>query len=204
MSEQWIVRGLYEAMRSGRRRAGETIYAKLKYGFCPASSGWTLAVTFAGAYNTANAACTTDPDDADGFILKIPATTTTAWRGGRYAFSVLATNTALTEVREAERGMIEIAPNPSTQTPAMVMLAALDSLLLGRATDDQRTTSIDGVQLQYMPIERIQEFRERYRQIVETELREMAGHGGVYAVQHHAREEYQMAWPYTVSVNGRP
>jgi hypothetical protein len=81
----------------------------------------------------------------------------------------------------------------------MTILAAIDALLLGRATDDQKTTSIDGTQMQYMSIDQLQRLRENYRNIVDTEIREMGGGGGIYAIQHHACEDHRLAapWPFS-------
>jgi hypothetical protein len=192
---------LYDAIDQGRVMAGETIAATLEYDDCPRSEGWTLAVNFRGAYSGAQIACT-DGTGANEFALTVPAATTLLWRGGRYAYVVMATKTGTGTVC-VERGVVAVAPNPTTATPAMTILAAIDALVLGRATDDQKTIAIDGTQMQYMSVDQLQRLRETYRNLVETEIREMGGGGGIYAIQHHACEDHRLAAPWPFGYTGR-
>jgi hypothetical protein len=187
---------VYDALTNGGKiQAGETIKSTLKYQDAPASAGWTLSVTFRGATDTATIACTVNGTDPAAFDMVLPATTTANWRGGTFAYVVSATLTT-DGTYTAERGVMTVLPNPTATTQAMTMLAAVESLLLGRATDDQKTTAIDGVQLQYMRLEQLQQFRATYREIVEQEIRAMGGGGGRYAIQHHAGEDYRLAGPW--------
>jgi hypothetical protein len=187
---------IYDALTNGGKiQAGETLKATLKYQDAPASAGWTLQVFFKGATDTATVTCTPNGTDPDAFDMVLLAATTTAWRGGTFAYVVSAT-LATDGTYTAERGIMTVLPNPTATTPAMAMLSAIDSLLLGRATDDQKTVAIDGIQLQYMSLQQLQTFRNSYREIVEQELRAMGGGGGRYAIQHHAGEDYRLAGPW--------
>jgi hypothetical protein len=187
---------VYDSLHNGGKlQAGETLKATLSYQDAPANDGWTLAVTFRGPYDTATVTCTANGTDPKAFDMVLLATTTTAWKGGTFAYVVTASKVG-EGTYVAERGMMHVLPNPTATTAAMTMLAAIDSLLLGRASDDQKTIAIDGIQLQYMSLQQLQQFRASYREIVEREVREMGGGGGRYAIQHHAGEDYRLAAPW--------
>lgn len=200
---------LYDQIPDGKIAAGETINATLSYQDFPRSAGWTLAVSFAGAYSRDTVACTAGAG-ADEFALFVPASTTGAWKGGRYAYRVRATHVtggvsngqtiAAGTAYDAEQGAISVAPNPTAATPAMVALAAIDAVILGAASDDQLTISIDGVQLRYwmrdQGVTKMLEMQARFRAIVEREIREMGGGGGTYAIQHRAAEDFRLAGPW--------
>ena len=191
---------------SGRIQAGESLSATLSYSAFPRSAGWTLAVKFSCAGGAAaTVACGSGPNP-DDFALSLSATTTTGWMGGRYAFSVWATLANPATVTVAEHGVFNVLANPATPTPAMTILTALNAVILGAASDDQLTVSVDGIQLRYWikdrGIDELLKLQQRFRQTVETEIGQMGGKGPAYAINHHACEDTRLAspwqglWPY--------
>ena len=89
------------------------------------------------------------------------------------------------------------ADNP---TYSSAEFPSINATILGAATDDQLTTSIDGITLRYwmreQGLDAMLKLQNRFQQIVQNEIRRQAGHGGLYAVQHHAIEDTRLAGPW--------
>jgi len=183
---------------SQKLRAGESLTGQLEYDDYPRSAGWALTVYFSGEAGTRETIACAAGTTSDSFAFQIKGSTTASWTGGMYSATVTASKGDDTE--DAERLAITILPNPTAQTQAQAILAAINATILGAATDDQLTTSIDGITLRYwmreQGLDAMLKLQNRFQQIVQNEIRRQAGHGGIYAVQHHAIEDTRLAGPW--------
>lgn len=127
--------------------AGESISLTLSYADYPRSAGWALSVAICGDGFTDSATCTAGTG-ADEFLLTVPYGDTEDWKNGNTAFVCWATKGAVR--KQAEQGVFRVFSNPSLPSYNQTVLTAIRALISGRATDDQRTTSLEGIALQYM------------------------------------------------------
>jgi predicted Rdx family selenoprotein len=194
-----MVNSLYNQIENGRIQAGESLTAILEYSDFPRSAGWSLAVAFIGATGPAGSVTCTAGTTADNFTMTLPATTTAAWNGGTHGYTVTATQSTTTVI-VAERGVLQVLPNPIVATQAMTILAAINAVVLGAASDDQLTVSVDGITLRYWLRDRgfdeVMKLQQRFQTIVENEIRQTGGGSGRYAIKHHAAEDYRLAAPW--------
>jgi hypothetical protein len=180
-------------------QAGETLGpVDLGYSDFPRSAGWTLKCVIMGITGMEAEVSATAGTDADGFSLTIPASTTAAWRGGRKSFLIEATKTG-TGTYIAERGAITVLWNPRVTTAEMTILAAIQAAQRGVALDDQLTTTLDGVGLTY-PMRSnpaiLAEWEARYIRIVNAQIGQAAGNGGVYAIKMRTPQDNRYASPW--------
>jgi hypothetical protein len=89
-----------------------------------------------------------------------------------------------------------VLPDPTVATAEMTALVAIDAIIANRATDDQLTTAIDGIQLQYRSIADLQRLRSYYKRIVNMQIKMMGGKGGTYAIQHIYPENRTIGSPW--------
>ena len=200
-------RRLYDQIPLGKLQAGETISAMLEYDDFPRASSWTMAVAFIGPTGPAGSGTITAGDNANSFALAFASSA--AMLGGKYAFVVTASLSSPATVTVVERGVFQLLASPTVTTAAMTSLIAVNAVLSGACGDDQLTVSVDGMQLKYWlrdrGIDEIFKLQARFEKIVESEIRQMGGHGGVYAIQHHASEDHRLAapWPWSATSGGR-
>lgn len=179
-----------------RIQAGETLGPViLSYVDFPRSAGWTLKCIIFGDVGMNSDVAATDGTDADSFSLTIPASTTANWNGGRKSFVIEAKDNS-GNVYIAERGALTVLWNPRVTTPEMTMLANIRAVKAGFATDGQRTTLIDGVQLQYMSRADLDVWESRLLQIVNTQIGKAGGNGGVYAIKMRTPQDNRYAAPW--------
>jgi hypothetical protein len=198
---------LYSKIINGQLQAGESLAATLGYDDFPRSAGWALVVQILGPTGPAGSVACGAASDADSFSFSLPASATTTWPGGKYAYSVQATLASPATVSIAERGVFQVLPNPTNTTAAMTILAAINAVILGAAGDDQLTVSVDGVQLKYWMRDRgiddVLKLQQRFEAIVEKEIRQLGGGGGRYSIKHHAGEDYRLGAPWFGWPSGR-
>lgn len=177
-------------------QAGETLGPIiLGYSDFPRSGGWTLkCVIFGQAGKEADVAATAGTD-ADSFSLTIPATTTAAIIGGRKAFVIEAVHTT-NGTYIAERGALLVLHNPRVTTAEMTILTSIRAVKAGLATDGQRTTSLDGVQFQYMSPDQLDAWEAKYIKIVNSQIGRAGGNGGVYAIKMRTPQDNRYAAPW--------
>jgi hypothetical protein len=179
-------------------QAGETVGPiTLEYADYPRSAGWTLkCIVYGEAGKEADVAATAG-DSANSFSLTIPAATTAVWRGGAKSYVVEATGTGATPaVYIAERGALTVLWNPRVTTAEMTILASIRAVIAGYALDGQRTTLIDGIQLQYMNGQQLIDLEARYIRIVNSQIGKAGGNGGLYRIQIHTPQDNRYAAPW--------
>lgn len=162
--------------------AGESIEATMGYSDYPADDGWACSVTVMGLGFTTTTACTTSETS---FVLAITAATTATWKPGPAAATVTVAKGAST--KRPEKFCFNVTADPTVLTDEQTILAAINSLVSGVAIDDQLTTQLDGIGLTYpmrQNIDKLLEFQARYKRIVDVQIRQAGGKGGVYAIQH--------------------
>ena len=178
-------------------QAGETLGpVALGYADFPRSGGWSLScIVFGQSGPECDAVAATAGTDADSFSLTIPAATTAAMKGGRKSFVIEATH-ATKGAYIAERGSLLVLWNPRTKTQEMTILENIRAVKAGLATDGQRTTGLDGLQLQHMTPAQLDSWEARYIRIVNAQIGRAGGNGGVYAIQHRVGEDHRYAAPW--------
>jgi len=174
---------------------GESFEAILAYSSYPASDGWTCSVNFAGNHFSTAVACTTNTD-GKSFDLAVLAASTKAWGWGPASAQALLTKASPANVKVAEMVCFTVLPDPTVATAEMTALVAIDAIIANRATDDQLTTAIDGIQLQYRSIADLQRLRSYYKRIVNMQIKMMGGKGGTYAIQHIYPENRTIGSPW--------
>ena len=182
----------------GKIQAGETVGPiYLEYTDFPRSSSWSLkCIVFGEAGKDAEVSATAG-DNALSFSLTISATVTTAWRGGQKSYIIEATsNDVVPLVYVAERGAMTVLWNPRATTSEMTILASIRAVIAGYALDGQRTTAIDGIQLQYMNSQQLADLEARYIRIVNAQIGKAGGNGGLYRIQLHTPQDNRYASPW--------
>ena len=177
-------------------QAGETLGPiALGYVDYPCSGGWSLNCLILGQTGSDCIVAATAGSDSDSFSLTIPATTTALFKGGRKSFVIEAVHTTH-GTYVAERGSLLVLWNPRVTTAEMTILSNIRSVKAGFATDGQRTTLIDGVQLQYMSSKDLDSWEEKYIRIVNAQVGRAGGNGGVYAIKMRTPQDNRYAAPW--------
>lgn len=122
--------------------------------------------------------------DGDGFVLTVPATTTTNWKQGTYAFSERVISADGTVVQEVGAGSINIGADLALDagdglTHAQRALAAIEAALEGRLADGIQNYSIAGRAVSKIPLVELVKLRDYYRVQVFRERNPGAGFGSV-------------------------
>lgn len=179
-----------------RIQAGETLGPiQLSYSDFPRSDGWAInCIVFGEAGKEADVAGAVDPNNADGFLLTIPAATTAGWSGGRKSFVIEAVKSGAIYI--AERGALLVLWNPRTTTQEMTILSTIRAVKAGLATDGQQTIVLDGVQLRNMTPAELDAWEARYLKIVNAQIGKAGGNGGVYAIRHRTPQDNRYAAPW--------
>ncbi len=186
-------------------QAGETLGPiNLSYVDYPRSDGWALNCVIIGQTGPEAAqAAADDPDDADGFILTIPAASTATIPGGRKGFIIEAVKGA--DVYIAERGSLTVLYNPRVKTPEMLILDAIRAFRAGMATDGQTSLALDGISLRSMTPAEVDSWEAKYIRIVNAQIGRAGGNGGVYAIRIRTPQDnrYAPPWPSYPMPGGR-
>lgn len=146
-------------------RAGENLVATVAFDDYPASDGYTCRYDFRGPsvfYVEASVS-------SDSYVLALGYADTADLLPGQYIYVGYVTLTSTSVRTEADSGVLNILANPATKTQARVILDALEALIEGRATQDQRTTAIGDVQLQFMAAADLMKWRNYWRAEVASE-----------------------------------
>lgn len=177
-------------------QAGETLGPlELSYSDYPRSSGWTLKCIIFGQAGQDCDVSASPGGTADSFTLTIPATTTTAFTGGRKSFVIEAKHeTEGTYI--AERGTLLVLWNPRVTTAEMTILSNIRAVKAGLATDGQRTIALDGIQLRNMTPAELDAWEARYIKIVNAQIGRAGGNGAVYAIRHRTPQDNRYAAPW--------
>ena len=146
-------------------QAGETLSAAVTFDDYPASDGYTCRYDFRGpSVFFVNGVVSTD-----AFTLALDYATTGQLKPGRYVYVGYVTLTS-TDVRtKADSGELLVKLNPALPTYAQTMLAAIECLMQGRATDDQKTIQLGEIQLQHMSPSDLKGWRQYFRNEVQME-----------------------------------
>jgi len=149
--------------------AGNTLEFKKNLSEYPASS-WTLTYTLVNQNNTYSFDATAD---GDTHVVSVPAATTANWVSGVYKYYAHVSDG--TDRFMIESATVEILPDPTsgafdTRTHVKKVLDALEAVIEGRATHDQASYTISGMQLNKMGIEDLMLFRDKYKAEYKREL----------------------------------
>lgn len=139
-------------------RAGDTFRTVRSWPDYPASAGWVLYYRFSprAAGTPVDVTCTAD---GDAHKLLVAAATTANWPAGTYSVGAWVVKAGERYTIAAEGGSLVIAPNPAslaggtdTRSEAERMLAAVQSLISGKATSGVESYTIAGRQLTSYPL----------------------------------------------------
>lgn len=160
--------------------AGDTVrWLKTVAGYRP-EGGWGLEYAFvqAGSHKTATAT-----DNGDGRYLVAIAAADSDWAAGIWYWQAYVH-------RDGERyrvgeGRLEVKPNFLGATAGFdarshvkQVLDALEAMLIGKATKDQASYTINGRSLQRLSPEELIKWHSHYKRLYQQELaREQAGQG---------------------------
>lgn len=131
---------------------------------------WDATVYFENAVGTFSA---TAVDSGSDHAFSIAAATTATKKAGRYKWSIRVTDG--TSVHTVEEGWADVVADPAAagthdpRSDARKMLDALNATLLGRATSDQLSMSLNGRSLSRIPLPELREWRNQLKQEVATE-----------------------------------
>lgn len=154
--------------------AGETLLVNLSFSDYPRASGDTLTYKFRGMSNFEKK-CTAN---GTGFTLTVPDTVTDDLEPGVYAYTAFFNDASKSQIISIDSGTLEVLANPGKKTHAQTMLAAIRARLESRATNDQLTIAIDGVQLKYMEPDDLLKWEGVYLERVKREVALMSGNRG--------------------------
>ena len=134
---------------------------------CKASAGWELTYALVNGDSLIAITAATSTDD---YLVTLSAATTAAYAAGTYHWQAYVTKSATSERYRIESGTIEILPNFASQSSgyddrshAKKVLDALEARLENRATKDQAAMVVSGMEIAYMPIHRVLEWRDKYK-----------------------------------------
>lgn len=130
----------------------------------PASAGWALSYALRGP---AQIDLTTTPD-GDGHLVSVGSAVTATWTAGFYTWTLFAS--LWSDRYTVAQGNVEILADPvsvavgTDQRPhCKRVLDAIEALLEGKATRDQREYEIDGIRISRMEIADLLRWRTVYR-----------------------------------------
>ena len=140
---------------------------------CLASDGWQLTYAFV---KTGYQIIITATSSGDDHLVTLAAATTSSYSPGRYSWQAYVTKA--TERYMVDSGTVEILPNLAAQstgydnrTHVKKVLDALEARLENRATSDQAAMLVGGEVISYMPIHRVLEWRDKYKNFYDQEQR---------------------------------
>jgi hypothetical protein len=166
--------------------AGETLSYRVTPTAYPASAGWSARLILnrraGGAVLTVNSTA-----DGDDHLITATAATTGGWSPGQYAFEVWVLKSP--EQYRLESGQIQVLPGliattdggVDTRSDAERALAAIDAVLLGKATSGMLSYQIGNRQLSSYSMQDLLKLQAVYRRDVAAEraaARIAAGLGG--------------------------
>jgi hypothetical protein len=144
--------------------AGDSISWRKLLSDYPASAGWALSYALRGPGKIDIDAAADD----DGHLIQIGAAATVSWAAGFYTWTLFAKLGA--DRYTVAQGAIEILADPAAiaagvdQRPhCKKVLDAIEALLEGKASRDQREFEIDGVRISRMEIGELLRWRTVYR-----------------------------------------
>lgn len=159
--------------------AGDSIAWKKTLADYPASAGWVLAYALRGATKIDFNAVAS----GDDYLVNVLAATSAAWIAGFYTWTSYVTKAG--QRYTVEQGAVEIHADPVglaagvDQRPhCRRVLDAIEALLEGKATRDQREYEIDGIRISRMDITELLRWRALYRQEWQAYLRSQQANKG--------------------------
>ncbi len=144
--------------------AGDSVSWRKALADYPASAGWDLTYALRGPDKI-------DLDssaDGDAHLIDLAAADTANWAAGFYTWTLFAKMGG--DRYTVAQGAVEILPDPAgiaagaDQRPhCKKVLDAIEALLEGKATRDQKTYEVDGVRIDRMEIAELLRWRVVYR-----------------------------------------
>jgi len=138
------------------------------------STTWTLTYTLqiTGTVYTVVA----DANSDGTYTVSIPSAVTATYEGGHYRYTAVATLGA--DRHTVEQGTLfvelDLSTNPNENSESWVKQAldAVNAVILGKATNDQQSYSIQGRSLTRYSIEDLWKLRDRLQRLYNKELAE--------------------------------
>jgi hypothetical protein len=150
--------------------AGDTWTWKRSLGDYPAGE-WTLTYYFRAVASEFSVVCTADGTD---HLATVAASTSAGKKAGRYEWTAVVTSGSSRYT--VGRGQALVKPDPAStgagfdpRSHARKTLEALEAVIEGKATRDQKSYTIGGRALERMPVEEILKFKDHYAQLVAAE-----------------------------------
>lgn len=112
--------------------------------------------------------------DGTSWTVTVPAATTARMEPGLLIWQGMATETATGLVESVDSGSVSIVANPTAETYAQRVLAAVRALIEGRVSDGQVTTGLEGLALEHLTPAELLTLEADYSARVESELRAQA------------------------------
>lgn len=134
----------------------------------PASAGWSITYTLV---NSAQRVTFSSSASGDDHLVTVAATTTASWVAGDYTWRAQAIRSS--EVYTVGAGQVMVEPAFGSaidaRSTARQSLAAVESMLQGRAASGVAEYQIAGRQLRHIPIPELLQLRDRLRADVAAE-----------------------------------
>jgi len=127
------------------------------------------------ANNAGTVITLTATDNADcSYTLTFPAGT--SYVAGRYLYSVYSELAGVkTQIFGGAFNMLASLASGDSRSPAQIILDALDAVIAGRATANQRSVTVGDKTISYMSMSELIQAREYYKEIVDDESAEIEG-----------------------------
>lgn len=151
--------------------AGTTLAFTKSLADYPASSGWALSYVLVNAAGrqTFNASAA-----GSDFAVTVAASTTQDWAAGTYSLQGFVTKSG--ETFTVVNTTMKVLPNVvtgsggvDTRSHAKKVLDALEALLEGKASQDQKSLTIAGRSISRMDVKDLLDWRDKYRAEVAKE-----------------------------------
>lgn len=152
---------------------GDTVAWKKTLDCFKASDGWVLTYSLRNVTNTIDLTATASGDD---HLISLTAVTTSGYTNGEYWYQAYATKGSMRY--QVDTGMIEIKENLAAsatydgRSHVKKVLDALEATILGKASKDQLSYSIQGRSLSRMSAADVIEWRDKYKAEYQRELRQ--------------------------------
>lgn len=143
--------------------AGDSLSFSDSVGEYSAADGWVL--TYGLSDGTSQHSISSSAD-GQNHKFTVATTATAGWPPGKYRWQAYVAKGS--ERITVGRGFVEVRPdflNSATDPRHHVekVLAALEAMIEGRASQDQQSLSLNGRSLTRMPIEELLKFRDSYK-----------------------------------------
>lgn len=155
--------------------AGDSVTWRKSHGDYPASDGWALRYDLSGPAESVLQV--TSSGDGNAHLIEISAAITAEWAAGYYAWACRAVKGD--ERKTLATGTLQVKADPAggadSKPHCKKVLDAIEAVLEGRATHDQRRYEVAGKSVERMDLDELLKLRRIYKTEWENLQRKQQG-----------------------------